>query len=73
MLESGSQGMLVQDGDSYSLAGAITELAEDFEKSRQYGQNARTAALERHDPKKVANEIIDVYKAIYSLVNKSEL
>ena len=73
MLESGSQGMLVQDGDSYSLAGAITELAEDFEKSRQYGQNARKAALERHDPKKVANEIIDVYKAIYSLVNKSEL
>lgn len=73
MLENGSQGMLVQDGDSYSLAGAITELAGDFEKSREYGQNARKAALERHDPKKVANEIIDVYKAIYSLVNKSEL
>ncbi|SEI40445.1 Glycosyltransferase involved in cell wall bisynthesis [Dyadobacter koreensis] len=73
MLENGLQGMLVQDGDSYSLAGAIKELAEDFEKSRWYGQNARQTALERHDPKKVANEIIDVYKEIYSLVNKIEI
>jgi len=73
LLENGSEGMLVQDGDSYSLAGAICELAADFEKSRQFGLKARNTALERHDPKKVANEIIDAYKAIYSLVNKSEL
>lgn len=70
ILENFKEGLLVQEGDSFSLAGTILELANDFLKSKQYGINARQTALVRHDPQRVATEIMDVYKEIYSWANK---
>ncbi|MFT3932614.1 MAG: glycosyltransferase family 4 protein [Chitinophagaceae bacterium] len=70
MLKNGHDGLLVQDGDSLSLAGTIIELATDFEKSKQYGSNARQTALVKHNPQKVAKEVIDAYKKIYSVTNE---
>jgi glycosyltransferase involved in cell wall biosynthesis len=65
IVESGKEGILVQDGDSFSLAGTILEMANDFQKSKQYGINARETALVKHNPQKVANEVMDVYRKIY--------
>lgn len=70
ILENCKEGLLVQDGDSFSLAGTILELAKDFSKSKHYGINARQTALGRHNPQKVAIEILDAYKEIYSSANK---
>jgi glycosyltransferase involved in cell wall biosynthesis len=65
ILENFKEGLLVQDGDSFSLAGTILELANDFSKSKQYGINARQTAILRHNPQRVANEIIGIYDEIY--------
>ena len=58
------EGILVQDGDSYSMAGAIVELKENFTLSLSYGHNAQKRARNRHDPSKIANEVISTYKTI---------
>ncbi|MEY8847888.1 glycosyltransferase family 4 protein [Psychroserpens sp. XS_ASV72] len=67
MLENNHEGILVQEGEPYDLAGAIVALQNDFEKAKVYGENARKTALLRHDPKKVVDEITKTY---YSILEK---
>lgn len=57
-------GILVQDGDPYSLAGAIIELTRDRDLSKKLGENARIASLIRNDPKKIVNDLLDIYNTI---------
>lgn len=64
ILENNIEGILVQDGDSYSLAGTIIELSNNFEKAKLYGQNANKKALERHNHNKIGREYIEIYKKI---------
>ena len=64
MLENNTEGILVQDGDPYSMAGAITELKNNPEKAKQMAHNARQRALLRHDPDKVVGELLTIYKDI---------
>ena len=57
-------GILIQDGDPWVLAGAILELYNDKEKAILLGQNARETALKRHDKDTIINDIINNYKEI---------
>ena len=64
LIENGKEGILVQDGDPYALAGAITELACSFNKGKQYGANARETSLQRHAPSSITNELVKIYHSI---------
>ncbi len=64
LLENGKEGLLVQDGDPYSLAGAITELSKAFSQAKQYGENARKTSLQRHNPETITNDLVNIYRSI---------
>ena len=64
MLENNLEGILVQDGDPFSLAGAIYEISKNPAKAISFGENARNRALKRHDENKVATELHSLYKQI---------
>jgi len=63
-LEDGEEGLLVQDGDPWSLAGAILELANDRKKAEMLGANARKRAKIRHDKDKIINDLLTAYQTI---------
>lgn len=58
------EGLLVQDGDPYALAGAIIELYRDREHAKSLGLNARKKSLVRNDPKKIVNDVLNIYSSI---------
>jgi glycosyltransferase involved in cell wall biosynthesis len=64
LLENGRDGLLVQDGDPYALAGAILELSADFKQAQQYGVQARKSSLQRHSPAGIAGDLATIYKTI---------
>lgn len=64
MLEHGREGYLLQDGDSYSLAGTILEVSQNFDMAKSWGESARQKALFRHDPHRVTQEYLDIYQTI---------
>jgi len=59
-------GILVQDGDAYSLSGAIYELCHDEALIQQISENARLRALERHNSGKILNELVSAYNKVIS-------
>ena len=61
LLENGKEGILIQDGDPWVLAGAILELYNNPELARLYSRNARTKALNRHDPAKIVESYLNIY------------
>lgn len=64
MLESGQDGLLIQDGDPWSMAGAILELTSSWKTAIEYGINAREKALKRHKKEEIVNSLIAVYNRI---------
>jgi len=64
LLKDKIEGIVIQDGDPWSLAGAILELYRDPELAQSYGSNARRRALIRHNPQKIVNELLDIYNQI---------
>lgn len=66
ILEHNKEGYLLQDGDSYSLAGALIEIFRNYEKAKVWGKSARDRALKRHNPSKVSQEYFNIYKTILS-------
>jgi glycosyltransferase involved in cell wall biosynthesis len=64
MLQDGKEGILVQDGDPYALAGAILELLENRASSAMLGANARERAFVRHNPIKVLNDLQNIYSLV---------
>ncbi len=69
MMEDRKEGVLIQEGDAYSMAGAIVELAENFPLAAAYGAHARQKALVRHDKKEIADGLIHIYQSIIKLNN----
>ena len=61
IVQDGREGILVQDGDPYSMAGAIQELWSDQDLQEVLGRNARIRALERHDPEQIARRVLEIY------------
>ncbi len=58
------EGILVQEGEPYSYAGAIAELANNFELAKEYAENARLKAQQRHDKQQIVNGLMSSYKTI---------
>lgn len=64
LLSNGEDGILVQDGDPYELAGAIVQMQSHFEKAKKYGESGRKKALIRHNPQRIADELLIAYNTI---------
>jgi glycosyltransferase involved in cell wall biosynthesis len=58
------EGLLVQDGDPYALAGAILELARDKDYAYTLGCNARIRAMQRNDPSRIVNDVMRIYSSV---------
>lgn len=61
LLDDEKEGVLVQDGDPYVLAGAIVSVFENYDKAVTYGLNAKERASKRHDRKTILNQLLSVY------------
>lgn len=70
MLENMNEGMLVQDGEPYSLAAAIYWLYGNFSEAQTMGKNARMRASVRHNAQRIGNELIKNYLNIIEDFNK---
>jgi glycosyltransferase involved in cell wall biosynthesis len=64
ILENRKEGLLVQDGDYYSFAGAIKSLVDNPIQAVEFASNARQRAVARHNPERIVNELINCYNAI---------
>jgi len=58
------EGILVQDGDPFSLAGAICELCVNEILLKQISENARKKAMERHNSQKVLIDLLYTYNTV---------
>jgi glycosyltransferase involved in cell wall biosynthesis len=63
-IEDGKNGILVQDGDPFSMAGAIMELKENYDIAIKYGIAARNKALLRHNKDIISNDLLKIYQTI---------
>jgi glycosyltransferase involved in cell wall biosynthesis len=66
LISNKKEGILVQEGDPYSLAGAIMDLSFNFSLAINLGINARNRALMRHNPEEIVNRLIGIYNTILS-------
>lgn len=64
MLQNGVEGMLIQDGNHYELAGAIIETKRNYAQAVKMGEKARARALPRHNPDNVVKELMMTYNTI---------
>lgn len=64
MLQDGKEGILLQDGNCYELAGAIMESKQNYTRAVHMGENARERALVRHNPDNVVSELMDAYNLL---------
>ncbi len=64
MIKNKKEGIIVQDGDPYSYAGAIAEMANNFSMAKKMAKNARIHAKERHDKNKIVNSLINIYNSV---------
>lgn len=58
------EGILIQDGDQYSLAGSILELQNDNDLKIKISKNAEIRARRRHNHAKVQMDLLNIYKTI---------
>jgi glycosyltransferase involved in cell wall biosynthesis len=66
LIENNADGILIQDGDPWVMAGAILELKSNESKMKKIGENARLLALKRHDSNKIVEDLLIAYKNIIS-------
>ena len=70
LLQDDEEGMLVQNGDPWAIAGALIEFKKDPDKAFLYGNNARKRALDRHNKDKIVNNTLEIYRNILSFKSK---
>lgn len=66
LIKDGEQGILIQSGDPWAMAGAIIELKNDKGKAIKLGINARMVALGRHDKSRIVDDLLKDYSTIIS-------
>lgn len=69
LLNNGVEGILVQDGDPYVMAGEIIELSKNFKKAKEMGEKASLMAKCRHNPQKIINQLLEAYYSIIEKIN----
>jgi len=70
LMDDDKEGILIQDGDPYAMAGAIMELKDNYDKAIGFGAKARERALLRHDQEKITNDLLSIYRAILEKPHK---
>ena len=66
------EGILIQDGDPYSMAGAVLELMKNPDYAAELGRNARIRAVKRHNPDEIVNNLLNIYSEVISRIKKGE-
>ena len=64
LIDDGKNGVLVQDGDPYVLAGALMELTNNKEKARQMGTEAMNISHQRHNAQQITSTLVNTYSEI---------
>jgi|WetSurMetagenome_2_1015567.scaffolds.fasta_scaffold01023_11 glycosyltransferase involved in cell wall biosynthesis len=64
IIDNKEEGLLVQDGDHYALAGAIIELIKDRNYAVSLGTKARKKAFIRHNPDRILKDILNIYNSV---------
>ena len=64
LIKDNFDGILIQSGDPWCLAGAIIELSTSQDLAIRLGANARKTALKRHCKESITNELIGIYQKI---------
>ena len=64
LIDNNVDGILIQDGDPWVMAGAILELKCNENKMKQIGEKARLKALERHNSDRICEQLINAYTNI---------
>ena len=71
LVQDGVQGVLVQDGDPYALAGALQELVRYPERYQPMAAEGRRIALLRHDPGTIVADMVGKYAEIIEVWKKN--
>jgi glycosyltransferase involved in cell wall biosynthesis len=64
ILENKKEGILVQEGDPFSYAGAIIELKTNINQAIEFAKSAREKALIRHDKKNITRTLVNTYHQV---------
>jgi len=64
LLKDREDGILIQAGDPWSMAGAILELNKNQIIAQKYSINARKNAIYRHDKERIVNDLVNIYTSI---------
>jgi glycosyltransferase involved in cell wall biosynthesis len=64
LIQNKREGLLIQDGDPYALAGAIVELINNKKYASDLGTNARSRALARHNREDIVQSVLTIYNSI---------
>lgn len=64
LLKDGVQGVLVQDGDPYVLAGAMKEVTLEQDRYVTMAAEGRRVAQRRHDPAEIVRSMLGRYREI---------
>ena len=63
-LQDGKEGLMIQPGDPYSLAGSIIETMNKYNNAIKMGKLARQKALKRHNTDTIRNQLLGIYKQV---------
>ena len=72
LLKDNNEGILVQDGDPWAMAGAVLELKQNPDKAVLMGGNAFKAAMKRHDSNQIVSGLLAIYTQILNLESRPE-
>lgn len=64
MVREGIEGLLIQDGDPYALAGALLRVMSDNDIASELGRRARETARLRHDPQQILQHLLGIYREL---------
>jgi len=64
LLRDHIEGIVVQDGDPWAMAGAVIEYIHNWDKTLEFGKRARMSAQDRHDRKHIVEGLIETYNSV---------
>jgi glycosyltransferase involved in cell wall biosynthesis len=64
LIENDKDGLLVPANDPYTLSNEIIKLFENVDRQIKYSKNSITRARQRHNPKVILNDLLNVYSKL---------
>ncbi len=69
LLKDKEEGLIIQDGDPWAMAGAVMEIMNNEKQAIEYGKKARERSLKRHNKTKIVDDLLHIYKCIINNEN----